>query len=42
MTPESYELKRQIGIVPQNVAVYNELTVYENVGYFADSMWRTN
>ena len=34
MTPESYELKRQIGIVPQNVAVYNELTVYENIDYF--------
>src|SRR5690606_29806465 len=25
---------RQIGIVPQNVAVYNELTVYENIDYF--------
>ncbi|NLM51417.1 MAG: ABC transporter ATP-binding protein [Firmicutes bacterium] len=34
MTPEAYELKRQIGIVPQNVAVYNELTVYENIDYF--------
>lgn len=34
MTPESYEIKRHIGIVMQNVAVYNELTVYENIDYF--------
>lgn len=34
MTPEAYELKRNIGIVMQNVAVYNELTVYENIDYF--------
>lgn len=34
MTPESYDIKRQIGIVMQNVAVYNELTVYENIDYF--------
>lgn len=34
MTPEAYELKRQVGIVPQNVAVFNELTVYENIDYF--------
>lgn len=32
--PDSYEIKRQIGIVMQNVAVFNELTVYENVDYF--------
>jgi len=34
MTPESYGIKRNIGIVMQNVAVYNELTVYENIDYF--------
>lgn len=34
MTPESYELKRKIGVVFQNVAVYNELTVAENIDYF--------
>lgn len=34
MTPESYDIKRNIGIVMQNVAVYNELTVYENIDYF--------
>ena len=30
----SYDLKRQIGIVLQNVAVFEELTVYENIDYF--------
>ena len=34
MEPDSYEIKRQIGIVMQNVAVFNELTVYENIDYF--------
>lgn len=34
MTPESYDLKRQIGIVMQNVAVLEELTVYENIDFF--------
>lgn len=34
MTPESYRTKRDIGIVMQNVAVYDELTVYENIDYF--------
>lgn len=34
MTPDAYDIKRQIGIVMQNVAVYNELTVYENINYF--------
>ncbi|OZG64292.1 ABC transporter ATP-binding protein [Bifidobacterium hapali] len=34
MTPNSYALKRRIGIVPQNVAVFNELTVSENIDYF--------
>ena len=34
MTPSRYDLKSQIGLVPQNVAVFNELTVYENIDYF--------
>ena len=34
MEPDSYEIKRQIGIVMQNVAVFHELTVYENIDYF--------
>ena len=34
MTPESYDIKSQIGIVMQNVAVFEELTVYENIDYF--------
>lgn len=34
MTPESYDLKRQIGIIMQNVAVLEELTVYENIDFF--------
>lgn len=34
LTPTSYDLKRRIGIVPQNVAVFDELTVRENIDYF--------
>ena len=34
MQADSYELKRQIGIVMQNVAVFDTLTVYENIDYF--------
>lgn len=34
MTPNRYDLKAQIGVVPQNIAVFNELTVYENIDYF--------
>ena len=34
MRPDSYDLKRQIGVVLQNVAVFDELTVYENIDYF--------
>ena len=32
--PDSYELKGQIGVVPQNVAVFEELNVLENIDYF--------
>ena len=34
MTPNSYEIKRQIGIVPQEVSVFENLTVEENIDYF--------
>lgn len=34
MYPDSYEIKRKIGIVPQEVAVFYELTVVENIDYF--------
>lgn len=34
MTPESYSQKRDIGVVPQNVAVFDTLTVYENIDFF--------
>lgn len=34
MRPDSYELKRDIGVIMQNVAVFDELTVYENIDYF--------
>lgn len=34
MKPDSYNLKRDIGVVMQNVAVFEELTVYENIDYF--------
>jgi len=34
MRPDSYELKKEIGVVMQNVAVFEELTVYENIDYF--------
>ncbi len=34
MAPNKYHLKQDIGIVFQNVAVFNELTVYENIDYF--------
>lgn len=34
MTPDSLDLKRKIGVVFQDVAVFEELTVWENVNYF--------
>ena len=34
MTSQRYDLKKKIGIVMQDVAVFNELTVYENIDYF--------
>lgn len=34
MTPSAYALKQQIGVIPQNVAVFYELSVVENIDYF--------
>ncbi len=34
MTPTSYKSKENIGVVMQNVAVFEELSVYENIDYF--------
>ena len=34
MKPEAYDIKSQIGVVMQNVAVVDTLTVYENVDFF--------
>ena len=34
MTPVSYDIKKEIGVIMQNVAVFEELTVYENIDYF--------
>lgn len=34
MHADSYDIKSKIGVVFQEVAVFNELTVYENIDYF--------
>lgn len=34
MAPDAYDIKKDIGLVMQNVAIFDELTVYENVDYF--------
>ncbi|MFQ9801961.1 MAG: ATP-binding cassette domain-containing protein [Clostridia bacterium] len=34
MKPDAYELKSKVGVVFQDVAVFDELTVYENIDYF--------
>ena len=34
MAPDNYEVKRQIGIVMQDVAVFEELSVHDNIDYF--------
>lgn len=34
MKPDSYEIKQNIGVVMQNVAVFEQMTVYENIDYF--------
>lgn len=34
MQPDANDIKSQIGVVFQDVAVFNELTVYDNIDYF--------
>ncbi len=34
MKPTAYDIKRDIGVVFQDVAVFEELTVYDNIDYF--------
>ena len=34
MNPNSYDIKKKIGVVFQEIAVFEELTVYDNVDYF--------
>lgn len=34
MKPDAYDLKAKIGVIFQEVAVFEELTVYENIDYF--------
>lgn len=34
MSPDRYDIKRNIGVVPQDVAVFNDFSVRENIDYF--------
>ena len=34
MSPTAYDIKKDIGVIMQNVAVFEELTVQENIDYF--------
>lgn len=34
MKPDSYDIKKNIGVVMQNVAVFEQMTVRENIDYF--------
>lgn len=34
MQPDAYDIKRKIGVVFQDVAVFEELNVYDNIDYF--------
>ena len=34
MTPNAYDIKKELGVIFQEVAVFEELTVYENIDYF--------
>lgn len=34
MAPDRYDIKRRIGVVPQDIAVFEELTVIENLEYY--------
>lgn len=34
MSEKKYQIKKDIGVIMQNVAVFDELTVYQNINYF--------
>lgn len=34
MTPNAYDIKKEIGVVFQEIAVFEELNVYDNIDYF--------
>lgn len=34
MKPNAYDIKKELGVIMQNVAVFSELTVYQNIDYF--------
>jgi ABC-2 type transport system ATP-binding protein len=34
MAPDQYDIKKDIGVVMQNVAVFEQMTVFENIDYF--------
>jgi ABC-2 type transport system ATP-binding protein len=34
MRPDSYDIKKDIGVVMQNVAVFEQMNVWENIDYF--------
>ena len=34
MKPDAYDIKQEIGVVFQDVSVFDELTVYDNIDYF--------
>ncbi len=34
MEPNAYDIKAKIGVIFQDVAVFEELNVYENIDYF--------
>ena len=34
MSPDKYDIKKEIGVIFQDVGVFDELTVYDNIDYF--------
>ncbi|HAB66507.1 MAG TPA: ABC transporter ATP-binding protein [Firmicutes bacterium] len=34
MSPDAYDIKKKIGVIFQDVAIFDELTVYDNIDYF--------
>ena len=42
MSPDAYDIKKKIGVVFQDVGVYDELNVYENIDYFCGLYIRDN